>query len=243
MAGIKTVDLAAAVLYELSRCEDAIGVREMSRRVGASKSTTQRIMTTLEGRSLLTRSNAGEKYRLGPGVVQLAAGALERGETIATVMPFMTALRDETGETVCLHGHVEWKRITLAQVESRHELRWIQQIGVPRPLHRGASSKCVMASLPPADQHIVMDREEVVDREALLQELRSIRASGWAVSREDRVPGGAAIAACIPTDTGLPLAIGVCGPESRMPAAMVERTLTVLLDTVQEIARALRHRV
>ncbi|MHB8619427.1 MAG: IclR family transcriptional regulator [Chloroflexota bacterium] len=240
MQAVRTVDHAAIILYELGGMPAGVGVRDMARRVGLTKSTVQRIMATLEARGLLARAPGTERYQLGAGVVRLAATVIERGETIALATPLMSRLRDETGETVCLHTCVELKRVTLAQVESQHELRWIQRIGLPLSMLRGASGNCLLASLPASQRALVFEHEDVRDVPGLTDNLDRIRKAGWAMSRGDRVPGGTALSAPVPLDDGPPLVIGVCGPDSRMTQPMIDQALPRLLRAVQQVAEVLR---
>jgi DNA-binding IclR family transcriptional regulator len=97
-------------------------------------------------------------------------------------------------------------------------------LGVPFPLHAGASSKAFLAFLPEgvieeylsADHLSRLTDRTVVEPEALRRELAAIRRRGHARSFAERQSGAASVAAPVLDHHGLPAAVvSVCGPVER----------------------------
>ncbi len=70
---LSSVSNAARLLRELGKGERELGVSELSRRLGLSKSTTHRLLHTLTVEQLLEQVPGTSHYRLSPLVRDLAA--------------------------------------------------------------------------------------------------------------------------------------------------------------------------
>jgi DNA-binding IclR family transcriptional regulator len=124
------------------------------------------------------------------------------------------------------------------------------QLGGAYPLHAGASSKALLASLPPeeiqtffATQRLdpVTDRT-ITDPDALAGELELIRARGYAVSSGERQAGAASVAAPVLGRGGHLLAvISVCGPQDRFEP-LTGRYAEMLLAAIVELSATIGHR-
>ncbi len=71
---MQSVHRAISVLQVLARVGTA-GVTELAAELGLHKATVFRLVATLESRGLVEQHSERGRYRLGHGVVQLAAGA------------------------------------------------------------------------------------------------------------------------------------------------------------------------
>src|SRR4029079_17257953 len=71
---VASVARALALLDELGRAPEGLGVNELARRIGVNASTASRLLATLEAGGMVERAPAGGPYRLGLGLVALADG-------------------------------------------------------------------------------------------------------------------------------------------------------------------------
>ena len=69
---VQSVDRAIAILYLLARRGDA-GVTEVAAELGVHKSTAFRLITALDTGGLIEQDGERGKYRLGRGILRLAA--------------------------------------------------------------------------------------------------------------------------------------------------------------------------
>ena len=247
---VRNVDRAIDMLYALSQ-EKRVGVRELARRLNMSKSTVQRILASLECRSLVTHDPVTQHYRIGAGVIQLASSFLQEGDLVTRATPHLQKLRDKTGETVCLHTCVEFRRVTVLQVESPRELRWTVEIGRPYPLHVGCSGKLLMAYLPEStiEEYLratplePLTSRTITNIDQLRADLQQIRNQGYAISFGERVAGGAGISAPVFDASGQVIAaISVYGPDSRLTRDVIAAFLGDVCQTAGNLSADLGYR-
>src|SRR5579885_3058413 len=77
-----------------------VGVSELAREVGLSRSTAHRYIATLAELGYLDQDAATRKYRLGPRVLDLGFSAINSMDLREVAAPHLQALSDETGHTV-----------------------------------------------------------------------------------------------------------------------------------------------
>lgn len=191
---MKMVEIAIDILNYLADHGGSIGPREISRKFNIGSTSAQRIVTALERKSCLYFDEASQKYQFGYGVIRLIQGALDNIDIVQIAKSHLTDLQDEVGETICLHTLVENKRMTLFQVESKHELRWTANVGKLYPIHIGASGKVILAYLDKETIDDIISELEVDRQREVLSDLDQIKKEGFSVSYGERVAGGIGIA-------------------------------------------------
>ena len=158
-----------------------------------------RILQSLTSRSLAAAGPGDSTYILGPAATTLSAKAWSQMDVRALPSPILRRLRDETRETTTLSVLVGHQRIYLDQFESPQEVKMVVDLGPRFPLHSGASSRSILAFLPPAftEEAIRQLSAHPTDsrRGRLPCDLERVREQGYAVSRNERNTGAASIAA------------------------------------------------
>ena len=170
---------------------------EVARELELPTSTAHRILRTLEGRGYLARTGGG-RYRLGPAAAALGRGA----DGTDALRPALARLAAETGETAVLGVAGGGGLLVVDRIESAAPLRLSLEVGAVVPLHAGATSRALLAHLPPADVERVLAGPlprlapgTITDPVALRAELERVRARGYATSREETNAGAWGVAA------------------------------------------------
>ncbi len=237
---LKMVETAIDLLAHLADEEISIGPREISRKFGISPTAAQRLVTALENKDCLYFEPATQKYKLGYGLFRLLHGVAGKFDLITIAQPYMKTLRDYTGETICLNVMVEKRRMTTYQVESKHELRWIAEVGKLYPLYIGASGKVILANLDEKTIHeIFQEQLEELDAEkkkALLQQLQEIKTNQFFVSYGERIAGGVGIAVPIEYQNGV-ASLSIYAPETRIDRQKIVDYVEKLKEAAQQIER------
>jgi DNA-binding IclR family transcriptional regulator len=223
-----TIDRALAVLDVLADRGEPMGITEIATRIGLPKSVVHYHLSALvRNRYVATHDR---RYGLGYAAVRLGRNGYAHADLRARANPFMTSLREATGETVTLSALVGRERIYADQLVSSHEIKMAVELGRPYPLHAGASGKAILAFLSKQTQADLLaaplarlTARTVTDRAALESELAAIRKTGTAASRSERQHGAASVAAPIFDGPAVIGAMSVCGPEYRFDDATVER--------------------
>ncbi|QTE29197.1 IclR family transcriptional regulator [Pengzhenrongella sicca] len=176
---------------------------------GLAKATAHRIIGTLVERQFVALAEDGS-YLPGPKSLSLAARALQRIDISAIARPFVEALVARSGCTVHLGAVNGDEIIYLIRADSDKPYQMPSRVGLAVPLHCTGIGKTVLADytddqlerfvvragLPRRTEHTLTTAR------ALRAEIGSVRALGYALDREENVPGLACVAAPIRDHTG-----------------------------------------
>ncbi len=253
-ASVAVIQRVADILDALSDKDNELGITELHKKLGLGKSTVHRLVTTLVKRGFLQQNQANQKYYLGPTVLRLGLAAGLRSLDIRSLaLPLMEQLRDRTGETITLSLRSNYQRLYVAQIESRYEIRQTVDVGRAYPLYLGGTGKAILAFISEEEQGLIL-REGIeksiqqptqpphlqVDWPKLRQELREIKQQGYAISRGERIPDAASVAAPIFDHTGNVLAaMSVAGPVTRLTPEKQRGFVGALLEVTAELSRRL----
>jgi len=201
-----------------------LGVTQIANELGLSKAVVHRILSALRNKGIVEFDFVSRRYALGPVIMSLGLTYLNKLDVRKVAVPEMVGLSKLTNETATLSVRSGASRVYVDQVTPDREVLMSVQIGVPYPLHAGASSKAFLAFLP--DEEIDHYLEEplrkvtpatVTDRRKLRRELEQIVECGWAHSFGERQVGASSVAAPILDYRDYPIAVvSVCGPSDRM---------------------------
>lgn len=222
---------------------------EIGQACGLPVPSAHRIVIALSAHGFLVRDQSSKRFRLGPAAIALGRAALSASDlpTVASsLLPRLTADTEETSLlTVPTAGHRG--AVCLLRYESPHPLRLAVEPGRQLPLHAGASQKAILAYLPEEDQErVASDRLErfcqstLDTREAVLNEIKSIRTRGWAYSLEETNVGVWGVAIALLNNTGTAVAaVGVAGPQVRLTRETVKSSLEATQAVATEMAASL----
>lgn len=247
-SGTEAATRVADVLLLFLSGPAALGVSEISRQLGLSKTVVHRILKSLEARGLVAFNADDRNYSLGPGADALGARALSNLELRRVALPVLRRLQHDTGETTTVSELLGTMRIYLDQVPSLKEIKMTVELGRPFPLHAGASGRVILAFAPPGLRELILEGSlpaltplTPTDAEELTAGLSRIREVGTAASYGEREHGAGSVAAPVLGPDGHALgSISACGPVDRFDEETVERMRPLVLDAARDISRAVR---
>ena len=224
MGEVGVLDKVMAILHAFPSGATTLQPPELAARLDMSQPTAYRLMKDMATHGLLEHDAGG--YRLGVVLLHLGARVADALDLNNRARPQLRWLRDETSENAELHLLHGTTRVPVEVVVSPQNLRPMGQVGVPFPVHVGASAKVLLAWLPEQERrslslasHRADPDARPFDIESWEQELAETRERGWADSDGEREAGVSAIAAPIRNHTGTVVAaIVVSGPSSRLTA-------------------------
>ena len=214
---------------------------------GLAKATTHRILTTLADSGFITVSQDGT-YLPGPKILSLAGRALRRIDISAIAQPFVDDLVDVVHCTVHV-GVVNGDEIVyLIRADSDKPYQMPSRVGHAIPLHTSGIGKAILsdftddglerlvarAGLPRRTDHTITTLER------LRAEIEDVRRLGYALDREENVPGVACVAAPIRDHTGTArygLSISTLTLEHTLE--QVEAMSGLAIETADKISAAL----
>jgi DNA-binding IclR family transcriptional regulator len=223
MEALTTVEKAIDVLFHLHGESGARGVTEISRALGAPKSTTHRLLSALNRRDLLEKDDRG-RYRPGVGLMALGLGALDREPVVAAARAVLEAEAHALEETVFLVAARAGRIVVLDKSEGSGFLRAAPRVGAAVPVHATAVGKLYLAF---GEGAIAMPRgalerfseQTVSDVASLKVEIAHSAERGYAESIDEWIPGLSVVAAPVLDATSgerMLAALAVAAPTPRM---------------------------
>jgi IclR family pca regulon transcriptional regulator len=198
-----------AILSSFRSGRPLLGVAELAREVGLSRSTTHRYVSTLATLGYLHQDAETRKYRLGPRVLDLGFSALNSMELREVAAPHLRELSDETGYTVNM---AVLDRLDIVYIERCRSARAGQReidlnlhVGSRLPAYCTSLGKVLLAYLPEEERAAALARIDfarrgpntLVSADALAGELLQVRRNGFAINNEELAYGLRSIAAPI----------------------------------------------
>jgi DNA-binding IclR family transcriptional regulator len=243
----QTLTRAIAILDCFSATHPQLGVREIARQLGLSRSTVGRLVVTLCAAGVLSQDPTTRRYMMGPKVLTWSAVYTSGLDIRDKARPALEELHRLTQETVNLYLLDGNERVCLDFIESPQRVRVVVQRGERMPLHAGSAGKAILAFLPPERvQQILakplerMTPNTITNRRKLLKELATIRAQGFAVSHGERFSDALGLAAPIFDANGkVVAALNVAGPVMRFTDADIQKLAPKMMQLAMHISRAL----
>ena len=252
-AGVRAASSASASEKTLLVLEAALThsrFTEVVEATGLAKATTHRILGTLVDRQFVT-ADADGSYLPGPKILSLAGVALQRIDISAIARPFVDELVATSRCTIHL-GVVNGDEIIyLIRADSDRPYVMPSRVGLAIPMHCTGIGKVVLASgaddelerfvaragLPARTEHTITSLA------GLYTEIAQVRRLGYALDREENVPGLGCVAAPIRDHAGT-VKYGVS-----ITTLLIEHTLEQIeamsglaVETADKISAALGYR-
>ena len=231
MSRVQSIARAFDVLGALA--EGPHGVSDIAGRVGLPKSTVARMLGAFVLEGAVEQIPGDTRYRLGPKLAALAAGARPTRRLVAIAHPYLVELARQTGEATGLSVPEGPTMHYVDQVESPNPVQVRDWTGTRIPMHAVSSGQVFLAHFPPPalSRFLATPLERftentITDASGLLARLRDVRREGYSWVREEYAIGINSVAAPVADADGeVVAAVHVHGPSYRFPAPGTDRTV------------------
>src|SRR5207248_5661415 len=164
----QSLERGLAVLCAFTPDRPALGISELARQLGLTRSTTHRYVATLANLGYLEQDDSTRKYRLGPRVLDLGFSLLASLDMREIAAPYLRRLSDDTGYTANLAIRDDIDVILIDRVRGRegrrHHLEFSLHVGSRIPSYCTATGKVLLAFLPDEQLVRLLDRIDLVQR-------------------------------------------------------------------------------
>ncbi|MDJ0827295.1 MAG: IclR family transcriptional regulator [Rhodobacter sp.] len=243
--GDGTVGKALDVLDQVASFGRPVRFSELLEASPYPKATLYRHLQALTHQGMLSFDPDRQAYALGIRLVRLAHAAWTQSSLAPVARPHLDALSQKVGETVHLaqldHGQVLY-------VDKRNAARPIEmfsEAGKVGPAYCTGVGKAMMAFLDETALAEAVSQQSfhrftpatLTDAVALHDDLRAIRARGYAFDREEHEPGIICVAMPILTGKGRVLgALSVTSSTARTSLDGLEALVPVIRPVAERIA-------
>jgi IclR family KDG regulon transcriptional repressor len=189
--------LKAFNIIEMLASEGSLGVSEIAKRLGTSKSGIHRLLQTLAEVDVVASDQESQKYFLTFKLLDLGSKAVDNMGVVRIADEYMQRINDTTGETVHL-GVLEGNSIVYVhKIDSKYTLRMASRIGKSAPVYCTALGKVLTAWLPEAKREAIIQSMEyipltpntITSPQGLRERLELVRKQGYAEDAEEHEEG------------------------------------------------------
>jgi IclR family acetate operon transcriptional repressor len=240
---IQSVDRALFLLETIAEVGGEATLTELATRTGLNISTCHHLLATLIQRGFAAKVPGRRLYALGARIMYLSHACLQV-DLPRRAQPYIEAINRATGETVHLAALQGDQVVTLAVREARHAVRVdTGRIGKLEAPHATSIGKAILAWLPEDEMRRILSGgmkrftdNTITEFPALLESLRIVRRNGYALDREEHLPGVICVGAAIRDQAGT--VIGAISASTPLMRASEEH-IALMRDEITAATRAL----
>ena len=253
----ESLERGLAILSAFSSGRQLIGVSELSRDLGLTRSTTHRYIATLAQLGYLQQDAATRRYGLGPRVLELGfTTAINSMELRHLAAPYLQRLCDETGHTINMAILDDVNIVCVERFRAsrsrQNEIDLDLHVGSRLPAYCTSLGKVLLAFLPDDERDEIVSRitfarrgpNTLTSKAALLADLERVRATGIAVNNEELAYGLRSVAVPVLSGTGEAVAAVNLAAHRAMASLddLVARLGPIMQRTAAEISMQLGYR-
>ncbi len=225
--GVKTALRTLDVFEAFRVAKTPLSLTELARVIGSPVSSCSALIHTLKGEGYLYHPGNGRKLYPTQRLLEQAEEISRHDPLLQRLLPALTHLRDETGETVIL-GKLQDESVVYLQVlEGLQTVRYTARAGDIKPLHASAIGKALLGMLPEAAREGLLGRmalpaktaNTITVPDALRADLEAGRAAGLFITRGENVPDVMGLATVVALQ-GKALGVALAGPLNRMESQL-----------------------
>jgi IclR family acetate operon transcriptional repressor len=248
-SSVRSVDRAVGILDVLAQGGWRTGA-EVARALGVHRSTSLRLLGTLERHGLVERDSKSAKYRLGPRIPQLASVVTGESDLREVARPVCEVLAAALGETVTLDVLAGDEIVPIEQATGSTSVVSVNWLGRRTAAHCTASGKVILAFGPETVRRRMLAAplhrstpHTITDRAQLEAQLDTARQQGFARTFGELEVGLDAIAAPVYAAGGeVVAAIDVSGPSHRLRSDDRPELARLTLEAAADLSHRLGHR-
>lgn len=240
---IQSVDRALFLLEAIAEAGGESTLTDLANRTGLNISTCHHLLATLIQRGFATKVTGRRLYALGARILYLGHACLQV-DLPRRAQPYLENINRATGETVHLAALQGDNVVMLAVREARHAVRVdTGKVGKVEAPHATSIGKAILAWLPEDEMRRILSHgmkrytdKTITEFPALLESLRIVRRNGYALDREEYLPGVICIGAAIRDQAGTVIgAISASTPAMRAD----DEHIALMCDEINTATRAL----
>ena len=250
MQPTKSVEKALKILNCFSHDQQYLKIETISKLIGAPKSTTYRLLCTLEAYKLVYYNPEDLTYCLGMKFLEYSAIVLDRTKVRSIASPYLISLSQKTGFSVNL-AIMEGEHFYIVdKAESVSGIGITSTVGRARLLHFGSPGKVFMAEMDEEAvrrylQNVPLKKyadDSITDPEKYIAELQKVREQGYAIDHNEAVLNASGISAPIRNRWGQLVAVlSLIGPSRLIREYPMEELVRQVLGCGQQISQELEN--
>ncbi len=243
MQSNSVIDRLLDILLLFNEGKETWSIDDIAQMLDLPKSTCYRLVRALQERGFLDKAGTSS-YQLGITFMRLSRVAVSSNRDIRLMaLPSMKRIADAVKESVSLMRLMNHQVVCVESIEGQYSLRVSMQQGRVQPLHAGASSRVLLASLPEENWRKYLEfplqrytDTTITDFGALCENLQTVRSVGYAVSNGEIEVGPRAVAVPLMNNRDEVIAaLSIEAPATRMSDDLVTNYIALLKQEAASI--------
>jgi DNA-binding IclR family transcriptional regulator len=223
-------------------------ISELARKLSLDRSTTYRILLSLEKCGLVEKDQKTGEYSLGLSTFEIGNTYWSQMDFIKIAKPLMTQLALTVQETVHLAVLSDTEIVYVDKVDSPRPLGVMSKIGQRGPVYCTALGKTLLAFQPEAEQSRIIHKirltpfttKTITLKQRLMEELRVIRKQGYALDRREIEEDVECIGAPIRNHLGNVIAaLSISGPQRKIATPQEKQFICDVVKTAALVSSKL----
>jgi DNA-binding IclR family transcriptional regulator len=222
---INSILRASNILRCLTKDKAQFKISELCRELHLDRSTTYRILLSLEKCGLVEKDQETGEYALGLSTFEIGNTYLSRMDFIKISKPIMTELALKVQETVHLAVLSDTEIVYVDKVDSPRTLGVMSKIGQRAPVYCTALGKVLLAFQSENEQSRIIRKirltpltpKTITSKPKLVEELKTIRKQGYSFDHREIEQEVECIGAPIRDHLGNVIAaLSISGPQRKI---------------------------
>lgn len=242
-----TVLRALKVLEVVGETREAVSAADVAQEIGADRSTTYRMLATLEDAGYVVRDDSAKKFKLSYKVISLGRNLLAEGEQDELIRAALRELAATTNETVN-YSVLEGRETVIIMRAKGSQLVSVDfQVGDRAAIHCTSIGKVLLAYQDKAFIEEVIAqglplvaKKTITDPEVFRTELQRILSQGYAIDDGEFADEMRCIAIPIFENGGkVKGGINFSGPSTRFTYEKLDELRDVALNVARRVSEKL----
>lgn len=226
-----------------------MGIMELSASLGFHKSTTHRLVTSLQCLGYVRQEEGSLKYSLSLKFLQLGSKIINQTNVATLIHPVLRRISEQIGETVHLVRREGNDAVYIDKVESSvGSIRMASRVGNRLPLYCSGVGKALLAEMEDEEIEKIWNTSDIkkltpktiVSFDELKERIDRVRTDGFATDDEENEEGVRCIAVSLKDYHKVPVyALSISAPVHRMTDERIQELKDIVLKYKVEIAKML----
>lgn len=248
-AGVQSITRIFSLIEVLSAHPKGASLQAVSAESGLAKSTAHRLLASLISLGYAVQDSVTTHYRLTLKMFELSSGIVNDMDILSVARDHLDRLSRDADEAVHLVVQDGADTVYIYKADAgTGGMRMSSHVGLRIPMYCTGVGKAILATQSYADAERVWKQSDIraltphtiTDFDAFIEQLRRVRADGYAVDDEENELGIRCVALAVPGMRGrAEAAFSISGLAARMPRPRIEELARLGARTRQNILRDL----
>ena len=243
---VQSLDRAFDILELISSERRGLPLSEISSNVSLPRSTTHRLLASLQSRGYIEKDPVSNLYRLGLAFIELSSSLLHNLELKAEAESCLRKLSQQLGTTVFLAVKQDRDVVYYDKVDVYNDIRRYRIVGQRRPLYCTSLGKALLSGLDSQGIKELMKSMEfksftantISNASDLVADIERVKKRGWSLDNEEDQVGMMCVGAPVfDYRNSVIAAVSASWELDKGKDLDLEKTALLVVQTAMEISR------